>query len=95
MVDLASSSAIFLVQLRSRSAGCVDRKAHHDILQCRVKTGFDLATNVGVLPNRQHPIRVDLALDFPVDKKLFLKRNRALDFDVTRQSAFPSGGRIS
>ena len=60
----------------------------------RDRFGFDLTTNIRVFPDREHPIRIDLPLDFSIDKKLFLKRNRAFDFDIPRQSAFPSGGRI-
>ena len=58
----------------------------------RDRFGLDLTTNIRIFPDREYPIRSDLPLDFPVDKKLFLKRNRAFDFDIIRENAFPSFG---
>ena len=48
--------------------------------------------NIRVFPDREYTIRSDVPLDFSIDKKLFLKRNRAFDFDTTRENAFPSFG---
>ena len=49
---------------------------------------FDLATDIGVLTDRQHTIRMDFAFDLPIDEKLFLKLDRAFDFDVARKDVF-------
>src|SRR6516164_2650323 len=58
----------------------------------RHRFGVDLTTNIRVFPDREYTIRSDVPLDFSIDKKLFLKRNRAFDFDTTRENAFPSFG---
>jgi hypothetical protein len=38
----------------------------------------------------EHFIRIDLALDLAIDKKLFFKLDRAFDFDITREKNPPS-----
>src|SRR6516162_4381524 len=58
----------------------------------RHRFGLDLTMNIRVFPDREYTIRSDVPLDFSIDKKLFLKRNRAFDFDTTRENAFPSFG---
>ena len=56
----------------------------------RDRFGLDLTTNFRIFPDREHPIRSDLPLHFSIDKKFFLKANRAFDFDIPRENAFPS-----
>jgi hypothetical protein len=49
---------------------------------------FDLAPNIGVLSDRQNSFRINFAFDLTIDKKLFLKFDRAFDLDVAREDVF-------
>src|SRR5262245_16367191 len=58
----------------------------------RHRFALDLTTNIRVFPDREYPIRSDVPLDFSIDKKLFVKGNRAFNFDIPRENAFLSFG---